>query len=59
MSVRHANLFEAYISLKRSAVEAFITRLQMRVGAEHGIEILPFHFVQITQTGDTFFAGTA
>uniref|UniRef100_A0A5K3F5V1 RAP domain-containing protein n=2 Tax=Mesocestoides corti TaxID=53468 RepID=A0A5K3F5V1_MESCO len=55
LTPRQLDLLRAYVALKKPAVEAFITQLLTRIIPEHGIEILPFHFVQ-TDSGNHVFA---
>ncbi|KAL7060979.1 hypothetical protein AAHC03_09770 [Spirometra sp. Aus1] len=50
-----SRLLQAYLSLKQAPVESFITQLQSRVNPALGLDILPFHFVEM-EDGKIFFA---
>ncbi|VDK35472.1 unnamed protein product [Dibothriocephalus latus] len=50
-----AQLLRAYLKLKQGPVETFITQLQSRISPELGLDILPFHFVEL-EDGRIFFA---
>lgn len=50
-----ARLLRAYLKLKQAPVETFITQLQSRINPDLGLDILPFHFVEL-EDGKIFFA---
>nr|CDS23246.1 expressed conserved protein [Echinococcus granulosus] len=55
LTPRQRELLRAYVILKKPTVEEYITHLQGRVSAVHGVEILPFHVLE-THSRDQLFA---